>query len=253
MSHEGPGQDPVRDHRKGPAGTASRTARRLRQGLGVLVALALALAGLVAGSQAAQAAPTPSASPTVHIWATQVNVRHGGSACVGYPSVGNCPTVGAQLGAGNRTALCQRAGATNTDSGYTSNYWTWIALGSGSGFVSNVYITGAAHLAGVPDCQSGYPATVSVWATSVNVRAGGGSTCVNDPSVSHCPTVETVVNPSTITALCQQSGATNTDSGYTSSYWTWVACRASPATSPTSTSPAPPTWPACPTATRPPR
>ena len=196
--------------------------KRLARGLtGAVVSVGMLLVAFL-GAGAAYAAPTPgSTAPTVHIWATSVNVRHGGSACSSSPSTSSCPTVGAHLNAGNQKALCQRAGQKITDSGYTSTYWTWLALSSGSGFVSNVYITGAAHLAGVPDCQSGDPASVHVWATSVNVRHGS-TTCNNAPSATTCPTVGATINPSTITALCQQSGATNTDAGYTSSYWTWV-------------------------------
>ncbi|RLV48754.1 hypothetical protein D9V37_13600, partial [Nocardioides mangrovicus] len=189
--------------------------------MSLMAALLLAGVGTGLGAGAASAAPSPVSAPTVHLYASSVNVRHGGSACNSSPSTSTCTTVGATLNAGNQKALCQRAGQTISDGGYSSKYWTWVALSSGSGWVSNVYITGNAHLANVPDCQSGDPASVHVYATSVNVRHGG-TTCNNNPSVANCPTVGATIQPSTITALCQQSGATVSDGGYTSKYWTWV-------------------------------
>ncbi len=195
----------------------------LRRGAAVLLTSSLAgLGGVVFGAAVAAAAPTPEASPTVSVYASSVNVRTGGSACKSSPSIGNCSTIVTTVGPATVRALCQRAGQTISDGGYSSNYWTWVALSAGSGFISNVYITGAAHLAGVPDCATGDPATASVYASGVNVRGGGGSGCTNAPSTSSCPTVVATVGPATYTALCQQTGQTISAGGYSSSWWTWV-------------------------------
>jgi hypothetical protein len=87
------------------------------------------------------------------VWATSVNVRRGGDACNNNPSTSNCPTVTARVNPGTYAALCQQSGETIKADGYSSNWWTWITTPSGkAGFVSNVFITGPAHLPNVPNC-----------------------------------------------------------------------------------------------------
>ncbi|MEU2060727.1 hypothetical protein [Streptomyces sp. NPDC013455] len=59
-----------------------------------------------------------------------------------------------------------------------------------------------------------------VWASGVNVRAGGGETCYLYPSVANCPTVEgTVGAPQSVWVYCQQEGAQVVGGN---PYWVWV-------------------------------
>lgn len=91
----------------------------------------------------------------VYVWATNVNVRTGGTrACVEYPSTGNCPTIIRKVSKQEIGVYCQKRGQPVSDSGYYSEWWSYTYNGGyqPSGWVSNVYIRGKAHLDGVPDC-----------------------------------------------------------------------------------------------------
>ncbi|WP_052706671.1 hypothetical protein [Streptomyces rubellomurinus] len=52
-------------------------------------------------------------------------------------------------------SVCQATGETVTDPVYGSNnWWTYVILGENSGWISNIYLRGDAHLNNVPDCAS---------------------------------------------------------------------------------------------------
>ncbi|GAA0595440.1 hypothetical protein [Actinomadura livida] len=91
----------------------------------------------------------------VYVWATNVNVRRGNTgACTDYPSTGNCPIIIRKVSKQEIGVYCQKRGQMVSDSGYSSEWWSYTYNGGDqpSGFVSNVYIRGKAHLDGVPDC-----------------------------------------------------------------------------------------------------
>ncbi|TDB87541.1 hypothetical protein [Actinomadura sp. 7K534] len=91
----------------------------------------------------------------VYVWATNVNVRRGNTgACTDYPSTGNCPIIIRKVSKQEIGVYCQKRGQPVSDSGYSSEWWSYVYNGAyqPSGFVSNVYIRGKAHLDGVPDC-----------------------------------------------------------------------------------------------------
>ena len=93
---------------------------------------------------------------TEYVWATNVNVRDetSGPNCYHYPSIANCPGIVRTVSKENITVTCQKRGQLITDSGYSSEWWSYTLNGSyrPSGWTSNVYIRGNAHLDGVPDC-----------------------------------------------------------------------------------------------------
>ncbi|MFA1547756.1 hypothetical protein [Actinomadura chokoriensis] len=120
------------------------------------------LGASVAAATAAQAAPVqaaPSRSAQsiiwVYVWATNVNVRVGSTAaCSNYPSTTNCPTIYRKVSEQNIGVYCQKRGQPISNSGYSSEWWSYTYNGSErpTGWVSNVFIRGKAHLDGVPDC-----------------------------------------------------------------------------------------------------
>ncbi len=111
----------------------------------------------------------------VHVYASSVTVRSGGSACTNSPSTSNCPTVVTHVTNATVTALCQQSGQTVSYDGYSSGYWSWVVQPAGSGFVTNVYISGAAHIAGEPDCYKAPTAHVPGAPTSVKATGGNAS------------------------------------------------------------------------------
>jgi hypothetical protein len=97
--------------------------------------------------------PTPTTKPqgfaSVYIYATEVNV-HWDNACK-TPKV-SCQ-VKAMVNPGTYKALCQKAGESVSDLGYTNKWWTDMQAPNGYwGWVTNIYIQGDVKIAGVPDC-----------------------------------------------------------------------------------------------------
>ncbi|MER7561488.1 hypothetical protein ACGFWE_04840 [Streptomyces sp. NPDC048523] len=73
---------------------------------------------------------------------------------------------------------------------------------------------GAAHATGHGEGYYG------VWASGVNVRAGGGEQCYLYPSATNCPDVQTTVSsPARVWVYCQQEGAQSVGDN---PYWVWV-------------------------------
>ncbi|ANJ06098.1 hypothetical protein GCM10010220_12310 [Streptomyces parvulus] len=73
---------------------------------------------------------------------------------------------------------------------------------------------GSAHATGHGEGYYG------VWASGVNVRAGGGEQCYLYPSAANCPTVQTTVSsPAQVWVYCQQEGAQSVGGN---PYWVWV-------------------------------
>jgi hypothetical protein len=109
----------------------------------------------IGGRHAASAA---AAQPIiwVYVWATNVNVRDNtsGPNCNAYPSAGNCPGIVRKVSREEIGVYCQKRGQPVSDSGYYSEWWSYTYNGPyrASGWTSNVYIRGNAHLDGVPDC-----------------------------------------------------------------------------------------------------
>lgn len=118
----------------------------------MLAAAAVAIT-MVASTSAAQA---QSRTYRVSVWASNVNVRDNTSspACNQYPSVSNCWRVLFKVSKQDILVYCQKRGQPVTDSGYHSEWWSYVVTRPGlpSGWISNVYIRGKAHLDGVPDC-----------------------------------------------------------------------------------------------------
>ncbi|KAB2340415.1 hypothetical protein [Actinomadura rudentiformis] len=111
---------------------------------------------LAAGTVAVTAAPA-KAEVTVYVWASNVNVRTslaGNRACTDYPSARNCPDVVTKVSKQNIVVYCQKKGQPVSDSGYSSEWWSYMYAGyhRPTSWISNVYIRGKAHLDGVPDC-----------------------------------------------------------------------------------------------------
>jgi len=71
-----------------------------------------------------------------------------------YPSTTNCPTIYRKVSTQNIGVYCQKRGQPVSDSGYSSEWWSYTYNGAEqpTGWVSNVFIRGKAHLDGVPDC-----------------------------------------------------------------------------------------------------
>jgi hypothetical protein len=125
------------------------------------VLLKAALTGALLLTSAVSTSTTAAASAPVdgYVWASQVNIRAGGSACSANPGRTTCPTVLGKFGPGHVGVNCQKHGETITDAGYKSSYWSLIQTSvpgpRGSflgGWVSNVYLRGDAVLANVPFC-----------------------------------------------------------------------------------------------------
>ncbi|MEU6314800.1 hypothetical protein [Streptomyces sp. NPDC047014] len=73
---------------------------------------------------------------------------------------------------------------------------------------------GSAHATGHGEGYYG------VWASGVNVRAGGGEQCSLYPSAANCPSIQTTVsNPAQVWVYCQQGGAQVVGGN---PYWLWV-------------------------------
>jgi hypothetical protein len=92
----------------------------------------------------------------VYVWATNVNIRDNtsGPNCNAYPSPSNCPGIVRTVSRQEIGVYCQKRGQPVSDSGYYSEWWSYTYNGPyrASGWTSNVYIRGEAHLVGVPDC-----------------------------------------------------------------------------------------------------
>jgi hypothetical protein len=92
----------------------------------------------------------------VYVWATNVNVRDNtsGPNCNAYPSAANCPGIVRKVSQQEIGVYCQKRGQPVSDSGYSSEWWSYTYNGpyKASGWTSNVYIRGNAHLDGIPDC-----------------------------------------------------------------------------------------------------
>jgi hypothetical protein len=117
----------------------------------------LTAAGVLAVTTVGVGVVPANAEVTVYVWASNVNVRanrSGDRACLDYPSVGNCPDVIMKVSRQNIVVYCQKKGQPVSDSGYSSEWWSYTYTGSRgpTGWTSNVYIRGNAHLDGVPDC-----------------------------------------------------------------------------------------------------
>ena len=82
----------------------------------------------------------------IRTWANGINVRSG-------PSTGN--SVIGSVGASNLNGICQQQGGLVNAEGHSNNWWTKINFGSGSGWISNIYIVGGQQIAGVPICNGG--------------------------------------------------------------------------------------------------
>jgi cell wall-associated NlpC family hydrolase len=80
---------------------------------------------------------------SIQVWANGVNVRAGPST--------NDAVIGS-VGISTLNAICQQQGAWVNANGYSNNWWTRINYGSGSGWVSNIFIKGDQMIAGVPTC-----------------------------------------------------------------------------------------------------
>jgi hypothetical protein len=119
----------------------------------VKIMLATIAAAVTLGVLAGPAA----ALVNVYVWATNVNLRYSRvtGACTDFPSVFNCETVLKKVSREWVAVYCQKRGQRITDSGYSSEWWSYKASISGyepTTWINNVYIRGAAHLDGVPDC-----------------------------------------------------------------------------------------------------
>jgi hypothetical protein len=108
-----------------------------------------------AGAFAVVGAPAHASASDIyleHIWANNVNVRMQANpqSCEADPGT-YCAILG-QLNAGDYYVLCQQYGESVTYDGYQSNYWSMVTSSIGTGYVSNVFLTGPAKLPGVPSC-----------------------------------------------------------------------------------------------------
>ena len=196
-----------------------QAARTILLALTSAIALVMGTPALALAATAAPAVGAAGHAPTVHIWASGVNVRRGGNACNNNPSTVKCPDIVTHVGVGSYPAVCQQSGETIHYGGYASTWWTWIRTRGTAGFVSNVFLTGPAHMPNVPNCTKSTP--VHVWAPGVNVRSGGAA-CDRSPSITGCSDIVTHVNPGSYPASCQQPGENITYDGYSSNWWTRI-------------------------------
>jgi hypothetical protein len=125
---------------------------------GAALLCATTLAGPASAEITRTAGEKAAASPIVwvYVWATNVNVRDNtsGPNCNAYPSAANCPGIVRKVSQEEIGVYCQKRGQPVSDSGYSSEWWSYTYNGPyrASGWTSNVYIRGNAHLDGVPDC-----------------------------------------------------------------------------------------------------
>lgn len=126
-----------------------------RNAIGRGTGLRMAAAGVAAaGAVALVGAPAAHAQDIypVHVWANGVNVHMQANpqSCEASPGT-YCALLG-QINAGDYYILCQQYGESVTYDGYQSNYWAMVTSSIGTGYISNVFITGPAKLPGVPSC-----------------------------------------------------------------------------------------------------
>ncbi len=156
---------------------------------------------------AGSSGPAPPDPGKFKVWASNINVRADATTTATKVGTIAAPTY--------VDVICQRAGATVTDQGNTSSWWAKI--NSPAGYISNVYLVGAAKLDGVPECAGSSPTPGSglftVWATNVIVRSIAASTGTKMGEVD---------SPATIAVACQVVGETITEGSYSSKYWSKI-------------------------------
>ncbi|MFB6893558.1 cutinase family protein [Kitasatospora sp. NPDC056327] len=148
---------------------------------------------------------TGGGSATHSTWGDSVNVRASASL--------TAPVVTTLSGPTAINVQCQKQAETVTAEGYSNDAWAYLP--DLRGWISNIYVQGAAWLDGVPACDgsSGGSGRFQTWATGVNVRPL--------PSRAGTP-VATFSAPMSVAVQCQKHAETVSAEGYTNDAWAYL-------------------------------
>jgi hypothetical protein len=137
-------------------------------------------------------------------WGTDVNVRSQPSASASVVTSFAGPTA--------IHIDCQKHAESVTAAGVTND--AWAHLPDLNGWVSNIFVKGAAWLDGVPDCGGGTsPGSYSSWGTSVNLHTH--PTTTSDVKA-------TLSGPTTVKIGCQKHAQSVTAEGVTNDAWSYL-------------------------------
>ncbi|MEZ0110524.1 cell wall-associated NlpC family hydrolase [Catenulispora sp. EB89] len=137
-------------------------------------------------------------------WGTSVNVRSQPSASASVLTSFAGPTA--------IHIDCQKHAESVTAAGVTND--AWAHLPDVNGWVSNIFVKGAAWLDGVPDCGGGTSAgSYSSWGTFVNLHA--------HPSAGS-DVKATLAGPTTVKIGCQKHAESVTAEGITNDAWSYL-------------------------------
>ncbi|MET9373832.1 NlpC/P60 family protein [Streptomyces sp. NPDC002992] len=112
---------------------------------------------------------------------------------------------------------CQVRGQSVTSDGYTNDAWSYLP--TYGGWVTNIYVKGAAWLAGVPACDGKGTSTPSgakphsTWGTDVAIHSY--------PSLASAA-VARLSGPTSVAVSCQKRASTVTEAGYTNNAWSYL-------------------------------
>ena len=136
-------------------------------------------------------------------WGSNVNVHS-------LASVGS-PVVSTLSGPTSVTVKCQEHAESVTAEGITNDAWSFLP--DYNGYVSNIYMKGAAWLDGVPTCDGGAAsggANHTTWGTNVNLHTG--------PSAGS-GVAAVLSGPTAVRIDCQTHGQSITAEGITNDAW----------------------------------
>ncbi|MFF5970061.1 cutinase family protein [Streptomyces sp. NPDC012769] len=109
---------------------------------------------------------------------------------------------------------CQKRAETVTAEGLTNDVWSYLP--DYKGWISNIFVRGAAWLEGVPACdgnQGGGSGRFTMWASGVNTRLWPGTAA---------PLGTVFAEPTQVTVSCQQHAETVTAEGVTNDAWSYL-------------------------------
>ncbi|MGW0390472.1 NlpC/P60 family protein [Streptomyces sp. NPDC003042] len=112
---------------------------------------------------------------------------------------------------------CQIRAQSVTSDGYTNDAWSYLP--QYGGWMTNIYVKGAAWLVGVPACDG--KGTSTPPGASPHSTWGSGVAVLSHPSTGSA-VMARLPGPTNVAVSCQKRASTVTESGYTNNAWSYL-------------------------------